>query len=190
MCAAAVPCRLGLWCRTWDGFEQRWPELLGGFFSFHHLCGWLQRWTAWKDRNPSNPLDLGEGGSRVTGQPHPAERSSKLRRAVRVYALLLLTDCWSRAEYTFCSVSARSRVDVVFNPGCVMSGLVPLKRLSFRTRGQNSPGVHSAVLPRLVAYLSGSQTDLRICFYPALNLNIIWLISCSDTCCFFSLGLF
>lgn len=128
MCAAAVPCHLGLWCQIWNGFEQHWPELLGSFWSFHHLCG-LQWRTAWKDCNPDNPLDLGEGGSRVTGWSHPAEKSSKLRWAVRVYALLLLTDCWSRAEYTFCSVSARSCVDVVFDPGCVTSGLVPLKTL-------------------------------------------------------------
>jgi len=128
MCAAAVPCRPGLWCRIWNGFEQHWPELLGSFCSFHHLRG-LQWWTARKDHNPSNPLDVGEGGSRVTGQSHPAERSSKLRQAVRVCALLLLTDCWSRAEYTLCSASAHSCVDVVFDPGCVTSGLVPLKTL-------------------------------------------------------------
>lgn len=42
---------------------------------------------------------------------------------------LLLTDCWIRAEYTFCSVRARSCVDVVFDPGCVTLGLVPPKTL-------------------------------------------------------------
>lgn len=52
----------------------------------------------------------------------------RAKAAVRVCALLL-TECWSRAEYTFCSVSACSCVDVVFNPGCVTSGLVPLKTL-------------------------------------------------------------
>lgn len=42
---------------------------------------------------------------------------------------ILLDDCWSRAEYTFCSVSACSCVDVVFNPGCVTLGLIPLQTL-------------------------------------------------------------
>jgi len=65
----------------------------------------------------------------VAGCSHPAERRSKPRWAVRASALVFLTGSWSRAERTFCSVSARSRVDVVFDPGCVTSGLVPLKTL-------------------------------------------------------------
>lgn len=128
MCAATVPCCLGLWGGVWNGFEQHRPELLGSFCSFHYLCG-LQWQMAWKDHSPNNSLDLGEWGSRVTGWWHHAKRSSQLRWEGRVCALLLLADCWSRAECTFCSVSARSCVDVVFDPGCMTSGLVPLKTL-------------------------------------------------------------
>lgn len=98
-----MPCHLGLWCWIWNGFEQHWPELLGSFCSFHHLCG-LQWQTAWKDHNPSIPLDLGRGGNRVSGWSHPAERSSKLRRAPSHW---LLEQSWIRLLFSQCLLLCR-----------------------------------------------------------------------------------